>query len=205
MFNKNVLYGYSVDIINVYAAVGNYAYATFTNDNIACIAIDSSTPSPVPSPVPSPAPGPYYYLSFTFSNGSRCDQSNVVNQIVGYYSFVDGGYMTSTAELTYPTTTFLTNYSIGDVSINESFRDNCINDIYSGNTTNVTITTRNKYDEVFVDPPGEYECASPLNVNSTDRSIPLNALASIIKSQYLADNTKGLSSVNPFVYNLIDS
>jgi hypothetical protein len=205
MFNKNVLYGYSVDINNVYAAVGNYAYATFTNDNIACIAIDSSTPSPVPSPVPSPAPGPYYYLSFTFSNGSRCDQSNVVNQIVGYYSFVDGGYMTSTAELTYPTTTFLTNYSIGDVSINESFRDNCINDIYSGNTTNVTITTRNKYDEVFVDPPGEYECASPLNVNSTDRSIPLNALASIIKSQYLADNTKGLSSGNPFVYNLIDS
>jgi hypothetical protein len=167
MFNKNVLYGYSVDINNVYAAVGNYAYATFTNDNIACIAIDSSTPSPVPSPVPSPAPGPYYYLSFTFSNGSRCDQSNVVNQIVGYYSFVDGGYMTSTAELTYPTTTFLTNYSIGDVSINESFRDNCINDIYSGNTTNVTITTRNKYDEVFVD--------------------PLNSLASIIKSQYLAD------------------
>ena len=205
MFNKNVLYGYSVDINNVYAAVGNYAYATFTNDNIACIAIDSSTPSPVPSPVPSPAPGPYYYLSFTFSNGSRCDQSNVVNQIVGYYSFVDGGYMTSTAELTYPTTTFLTNYSIGDVSINESFRDNCINDIYLGNTTDVTITTRNKYDEVFVDPPGEYECASPLNVNSTDRSVPLETLASVIKSQYLADNTKGLTAGNPFVYNLIDS
>jgi hypothetical protein len=113
--------------------------------------------------------------------------------------------MGSTAELTYPTTTFLTNYSIGDVAINETFRDNCINDIYLGNPTNVTITTRNKYDEVFVDPPGEFECASPLNVNSTDRSIPLNALASIIKSQYLADNTKGSTAGNPFVYNLIDS
>jgi hypothetical protein len=33
----------------------------------------------------------------------------------------------------------------------------------------------------------------------------LNTLASIIKSQYLDDNTKGLSSGNPFVCNLIDS
>jgi hypothetical protein len=113
--------------------------------------------------------------------------------------------MGSTAELTYPTTTFLTNYSIGDVAINETFRDNCINDIYLGNPTNVTITTRNKYDEVFVDPPGEYECASPLNVNSTDRSVTLEGLASVIKSQYLDDNTKGSTAGNPFVYNLIDS
>ena len=56
--SKNVLYGYSADINNVYAAVGNYAYATFTNDNIACIDIGSlPTPTPTPTPTP-PAPTP---------------------------------------------------------------------------------------------------------------------------------------------------
>ena len=56
--NKNVFYGYSVDINNVYAAVGNYAYATFTNNNIVCTDIDSPTPTPAPTPTPTPAPTP---------------------------------------------------------------------------------------------------------------------------------------------------
>ena len=114
--------------------------------------------------------------------------------------------MTALNELTYPTATFLTTYSIGDVVINQAFRDNCINDSYSGNTTLVTTTTRNKYDEVYIDgPPPSYECASPENINITDRSLPLGTLASVIKSQYLDDNTKGLTAGNPFIFNIIDS
>ena len=49
-----------------------------------------------------------------------------------------------------------------------------------------------------------YECKDPVEIGTTNRVVGLNDLAGSIKTQFLADPTKG-SSGNPFTHTISDS
>ena len=155
----------------------------------------------------SSSPDPIYHGRFIYDNASTCNLSKVKNPIISGY--VDPGdassYMTAqngNYEVTTPNDNV--NYTLNNTVMTTTFRDNCVNDIYNSNTTQVFSLTRFYYNSFYNDETELYECKEPPEFGTTNRVVGLNDLAGSIKTQFLADPTKG-SSGNPFTHTISDS
>lgn len=149
---------------------------------------------------------PFYYLNFVFLNKSHCNLSRVESQILGYQDISDpNAIMNADTFFSYNTTTYNSTYQIGSTVFSKEFRDNCVSEVYSGDNTLVTNTSRYYYNAEYNEEINDWQCKSPPEYGIQNRSVSLGNLAASIKIQYDADNTKGLSSGNPFVYTISDS
>jgi len=153
------------------------------------------------------SPDPIFHVRFIYYNASTCNLSYVENPVINGYvdlsdppSFIaqqNGNYNVQTPNAT-------VNYTLNDTVMTTTFRDNCVNDIYISDTTQVFSLTRYYYNSFYNDETELYECKDPVEIGTTNRVVGLNDLAGSIKTQFLADPTKG-SSGNPFTHTIADS
>lgn len=153
------------------------------------------------------SPDPIFHVRFIYYNASTCNLSYVKNPIINGYvdlsdppSFIalqNGNYDVQTPNAT-------VNYTLNDTVMTTTFRDNCVNDIYNSDTTQVFSLTRYYYNSFYNDETELYECKDPVEIGTTNRVVGLNDLAGSIKTQFLADPAKG-SQGNPFTHTISDS
>jgi hypothetical protein len=126
-------------------------------------------------------------VRFIYYNASTCNLSYVENPVINGYvdlsdppSFIaqqNGNYNVQTPNAT-------VNYTLNDTVMTTTFRDNCVNDIYISDTTQVFSLTRYYYNSFYNDETELYECKDPVEIGTTNRVVGLNDLAGSIKTQY---------------------
>jgi hypothetical protein len=133
------------------------------------------------------SPDPIFHVRFIYYNASTCNLSYVENPVINGYvdlsdppSFIaqqNGNYNVQTPNAT-------VNYTLNDTVMTTTFRDNCVNDIYISDTTQVFSLTRYYYNSFYNDETELYECKDPVEIGTTNRVVGLNDLARSIKTQY---------------------
>ena len=163
----------------------------------------------------SSSPDPIYHVRFIYDNSSTCNLSKVKNPIISGYQDPDplaaSSYITAqngNYEVTTPNDNV--NYTLNNTVMTTTFRDNCVNDIYNSNTTQVFSLTRFYYNSFYNDDTLQYECKEPPEFGTTNRVVGLNDLAGSIKTQYeqsiITPPVIPLgSSGNPFTHTIGDS
>jgi hypothetical protein len=118
-------------------------------------------------------------------------------------SFQNGNYTVQTPNAS-------VNYTLNDTVMTTTFRNNCVNDIYISDTTQVFSLTRYYYNSLYNDDTEQFECKNPPEFGTTNRVVGLNDLAGSIKTQYdqslITPPVIPLGSPgNPFTHTIFDS
>jgi hypothetical protein len=159
------------------------------------------------------SPDPIFHVRFIYYNASTCNLSNVKFPIISGYvdpydassilSFQNGNYTVQTPNAS-------VNYTLNDTVMTTTFRNNCVNDIYISDTTQVFSLTRYYYNSLYNDDTEQFECKNPPEFGTTNRVVGLNDLAGSIKTQYdqslITPPVIPLGSPgNPFTHTIFDS